>query len=173
MFAINCCDYSSSVGVFIFVKLILRIMDVKFSFVKLSEYTIDLATDSKNVRIITNVKNSNEALWCLHCRFVVLLAQFYRWSKTSILVHATTNQQASWYKQQYPKAPITVVGDAGSKNISRCLRDAELAGQLRMVLLYKKFNRKMCDELVRDIGGVNTWNIQEQSVAVTKFSFMK
>ena len=61
MIAINCCDYSSSVNVFIFAKLNLRNMDAKFSFVKLSEYTIDLATDGKNVRI-TNVMNTNEAL---------------------------------------------------------------------------------------------------------------
>ena len=55
--------------------------------------------------------------------------------------------KASRCKQQYPDSPIIVVGNASSKTSPRRLKYLELAGQ-------KLFNRKMSDELVRDVGAV-------------------
>ena len=58
---------------------------------------------------------------------------------------AVVKRQASWCKQQYPEAPIILVGNASLKNSPPMLKDLELAGQ-------KLFNKEMGDELVRDIG---------------------
>ena len=97
---------------------------------------IDLTIDGKNVRIILSRERMK------HCDACIV-----GWEIINADFIAVVKRKASRCKQQYPEAPIILVGDAELKNYPPRLENLELAGR-------KVFNRKMGDKLVRDIGAV-------------------
>ena len=108
----------------------------KVRFFKNFHAVIDLTIDGRNVRIITSREPMS------HCDVCIVGS-----SIASADFNAEVKRRASLCKEQYLEAPIIVFGDASFKNYPPRLKRLELAGQ-------KVFNRKMCDELVRDIGAV-------------------
>ena len=133
---IRCCNYS----VF-FLHHLIAFGEILKSFgceVERRRYggiTIDLTIDARSVRIIVSQGPMN------HCDVCIV-----GWWIDFANFIAGVKQQVSKCKQQYPEAPIIVVGDASLKNSPPRLKDVELAGR-------KVFNRKMGGELVRDIDG--------------------
>ena len=136
---IYCRDYS-----FLFLFLadldareILKHSGYKVEFWKKIESVIDLTIDGKNVRLIIS------GGWMNHCD-VCIVGWF-----VSVAGHNIDEikRQVSKCKQYHAEAPIIVVEDATMKNSSQHLKLIERAGQ-------KAMNRKIGDELVRDIGAV-------------------
>ena len=136
---INCRDYS-------FFHLFLDDYDARETLLQNYEYkvefcenldaVIDLTIDGRNVRTLLLREPIKRCDVCI----------VGRWIGYADII-AEVKQQASRCKQQHPKASFIVVGDASFKNSPPVLKHFELAGQ-------KIFNRKMGDELARDIGAV-------------------
>ena len=100
------------------------------------EVVFDFTIVGRNVRIIVSGGRMK------HCDVCIV-----GWRIDSTDYSAMVKRRASRCKQQYPDAPIFVIREASLKYIPSKLKDLELAGQ-------KVFNRKMGDELARDIGAV-------------------
>ena len=102
----------------------------------LAPYFIDLTVNGRNVRIIMSPE------WMENCDVCIVGSWIHRANFI-----AEVKQQTCKCKQRFPEAPIIVVGNASLKNHPPRLKDLELAGQ-------KLFNRKMSEELVRDVNAV-------------------
>ena len=135
---IYCCNYSH----FLFTagyaacETFLKNYGYKVEFSQNLDPAIDLTIHGRNVKIIMSAEKMK------HCD-VCIVGWLTDWTDYI----AEVKHQASRCKQQYPEAPIIVVGDAKLKNHPPRLKDLELAGK-------KVFNRKMGDEFVWDIGAV-------------------
>ena len=147
---IKCCDFSNDRGFHLTHYLFTHLRNSGY-IVKLTydeeelqglTFSIDLTIDCKNVRI---------TLW--HYSPFKIINYFdvgvVGWWNESDDVYVTKVKQiGSWCKQYYPGIPIIVHGNNTMwRKYPRHLKEAELAGQ-------KLFNKKMADELVRDIGAV-------------------
>ena len=137
MIAIHCHDYSKSFRdlAYLYGETLCKNNGYKFERCKY-ELTIDLTINGKNVRIMTSRRPMK------HCDVCVVGSWI-----SSADFSAKVKQQASWCKEQYPEAPIIVVGDAWLRYDSAQLKSAALAGR-------KTFNKTMGNRLAQDLSAV-------------------
>ena len=113
---------------------------------------IDLTIDGRNVRLIVSPEQTKQCDVCIvgswfSCAQFSYVEDSLRQNVDPANYCANVKNQASWSKQKYPESPTIVVWNASLKSDPRNLKDLELAGQ-------KVLNKKMGDELARDIGAV-------------------
>ena len=103
---------------------------------ELCYHIVDLRIDGRNEKILTSRGKMK------HCDVCTVGSWIFEFNFI-----AEGKRQASWCKQQYPEAPIILVGNASSKGSLPMFKNVELSGR-------KGFNVKTGHKLVRDIDAV-------------------